>query len=81
MLNYTVISVFLAAFGWYWYATGGFQHALGNGPYILMGLSAVGYLAVRALLFQAKRKNKIMKQNALKQRDLRERAAKRAGES
>lgn len=53
MVSYAVITVFVAGFGWYWYATGGFQRPSGTGPYIVMGLSAVGYLVVRGLLFVA----------------------------
>ena len=61
MTSYAVISVFVAAFGWYWWSTDGFQHASSTGPFILMGISALAYLVVRALLFQAKRKLRDLK--------------------
>ena len=61
MTSYAVISVFLAAFGWYWWETGGFQHASSTGPFILMGISAVAYLVVRAFLFQARRQYRELK--------------------
>lgn len=54
MVSYAVITVFVAAFGWYWLSTGGFQRPSSTGPYILMGLSAVAYIAVRGLLFLAR---------------------------
>jgi len=56
MTSYAVITVFVAAFGWYWWSTGGFQHSSSTGPFILMGISALAYLVVRGLLFQAKRR-------------------------
>lgn len=61
MTSYAVITVFVAAFGWYWWSTGGFQHASSTGPFILMGVSALAYVVVRGLLFQAKRKLRSLK--------------------
>jgi hypothetical protein len=61
MSSYALITVFLAAFGWYWWETSGFQGPTSAGPYILMGLSAFAYLIVRVLLFQARRKQKELK--------------------
>ena len=61
MTSYAVITVFVAAFGWYWWSSGGFQHASGSGPFILMGISAVAYVVVRGFLFQAKRKLRELK--------------------
>jgi hypothetical protein len=61
MTSYAIITVFLAAFGWYWWETSGFQRPTSAGPYILMGLSAFAYLIVRVLLFQARRKQKELK--------------------
>ena len=61
MTSYAVISVFLAAFGWYWWDTSGFQRPSSAGPYILMGLSAFAYLIIRVLLFQARSKQKQLK--------------------
>lgn len=62
MGSYAVISLFLAAFGWYWWATGGFQHGSGTGPVLAIGLSTVAYLAIRALLFLAQREMKKLRQ-------------------
>jgi hypothetical protein len=61
MTSYAVITVLLAAFGWYWWESSGFQRPSPAGPYILMGLSAFAYLLVRVLLFQAQRKQKQLK--------------------
>lgn len=58
MSTYAVISVFVAGFGWYWYATGGFQVRSPAGPLVLMAIAALAYVVVRALLFTAKRKIK-----------------------
>lgn len=58
MISYAVITVFVAAFAWYWKDTGGFQHQSSTGPFILMGLAAVAYILVRALLFRNRRKKK-----------------------
>lgn len=63
MVSYAVLTVFVAAFGWYWWSTGGFQRPSSTGPFILMGLSAVAYLAVRAILFAARSRLKQLKRN------------------
>ena len=55
MSSYGVLTVFLAAFGWYWWDSGGFLHPPAVGPVALMGLSAVAYLLVRILLYRAQR--------------------------
>lgn len=60
MATYTIMAVVLLAFGWYWAATNGFQaHANTNGPYYLTGASAVAYVVVRVMLFQARRQRKL----------------------
>jgi len=61
MTSYAVLSALVAGFGWFWWGTSGFQHSSPPGPFILMGLSALAYLVVRALLFQAERKYKELK--------------------
>jgi len=61
MTGYAVMAVFLAAFSWYWWESGGFVRLSSSGPWILMGLSAFGYLIVRALLYQAQRKQRQLK--------------------
>ena len=40
MISYVVMTVVVAAFGWYWLDTGGFQHRSGMGPLILFGIGA-----------------------------------------
>jgi len=52
MLSYAVITVMLAAFGWYWWDSRGFVEPPSAGPMVLMGLAALAYLVVRALLFR-----------------------------
>lgn len=60
MASYAAIAVVILAFAWYWAGTGGFQVPLSNnGPYYLFGAGAVAYLVVRALLFRARRQQKI----------------------
>jgi hypothetical protein len=61
MTSYAVMAVFLAAFSWYWWESDGFIRHSSSGPWILMGLSAFGYLIVRALLYQAQRKQRQLK--------------------
>jgi len=58
MISYAVMTVFVGGFGWYWWDSAGFQNRSSAGPFILMGLSAVAYLAVRALLFRNRQKHK-----------------------
>jgi hypothetical protein len=54
MSSYLVITVFLAAFGWYWLDTKDFQYAAGRGPILLLGLCALAYLLVRVLMYRAR---------------------------
>lgn len=58
MTSYAVITVFLAAFGWYWWDTAGYQQQSSFGPIILLALATVAYLAIRVLLFKARRQLK-----------------------
>jgi hypothetical protein len=58
MFSYGVISVFLAAFGWYWWDTDGFLNRSSSGPIIILVLATMAYLAIRVLLFRARRKQK-----------------------
>jgi len=58
MASYLAISVFLAAFGWYWWDTAGFVRASGSGPVIAIGLATVAYLTIRVYLFLAQREVK-----------------------
>ena len=61
MVSYAVITVFVAAFGWYWLDSQGFSGASSAGPFILMGLAAIAYLVVRALLFRSRQVQKSMR--------------------
>jgi len=62
MTSYVVITAFVAAFGWYWWDSGGFEHQTSDGPFILMGFSAVAYLFVRVLLFRNRHRHKRLRQ-------------------
>jgi len=71
MTSYAVITVFVAGFGWYWWDSRGFFEASSTGPYILMGLSALAYLVVRALLFRCRQILKSMRAKRTMSSDLR----------
>jgi ribosomal protein L37E len=68
MISYAVITAFVGGFGWYWVATQGFVEPSSTGPFILMGLAAVAYLVVRALLFRSRQQRKAMRQKLLPNR-------------
>jgi len=61
MASYAVIAVFLAGFGWYWWASGGFVAPLSHGPLAVMGLAALGYLVVRVMLFRNRQRQKALR--------------------
>ena len=61
MTSYSVLAVILAAFGWFWWESGGFEHRTSQRPFILMGLGGLAYLVVRTLIYQAQRKQKELK--------------------
>ena len=61
MTSYSVITVFVGGFGWYWWDSGGFQYLASSGPFILMGLAAVAYLVVRVMLFRNRQKQKALR--------------------
>jgi hypothetical protein len=71
MISYAVIALFIASFCWYWWESLGFTQASSVGPFILMGIAAVAYLAVRALLFKSRQKRKSMRQAVKLSSDLR----------
>ena len=71
MVSYLVITIFVAAFGWYWYASRGFTEPSQPSPFILMGISAVAYLIVRGFLFQARHQRRAMRQKHQMSNDLR----------
>jgi hypothetical protein len=61
MISYAVITDFVAAFGWYWWDSGGFVRQSSTGPFILMGLAALAYLIVRGFLFRSRLIQKSMR--------------------
>ena len=71
MISYAVITLFLCAFGWYWLDSRGFSEPTSSGPFILMGLTALAYIAVRALLFRSRQQRKAMQQKRIMSEDLR----------
>jgi hypothetical protein len=62
MISYSVIAVFVAAFGWFWWDSGVFEHRPSAGPFILMGLAGIAYLVVRGFLFRNRRRQKALRQ-------------------
>lgn len=71
MISYLVITIFVAGFAWYWWASKGFSEPSSIGPFILMGLSAMAYLVVRVLLFRARQLRRAMQQQGRMSSDLR----------
>jgi hypothetical protein len=71
MLSYAVITVMLAAFGWYWWESRGFVEPPSAGPMMLMGVAAVAYLVVRALLFRNRQLQKAQRERRSLQDGLR----------
>ena len=74
MISYVVITVFLSAFGWYWWDSGGFEHQSSAGPLILMGLAAVAYLVVRAFLFRNRYRQKVLRKKEFMRSKLRQKS-------
>jgi hypothetical protein len=71
MVSYLVITLFILGFGWYWIDSEGFTTMSSAGPFIVMGLMAVAYIVVRGFLFQARSKQKAMRQKLKMSADLR----------
>ena len=71
MISYAVITVFLAAFGWYWWDSGGFERQSSAGPFILMGLATVAYLSVRVVLFRNRQRQKVLRKKEFMRSKLR----------
>jgi hypothetical protein len=71
MFSYLAITVFVAGFGWYWWASGGFVEPSPPGPFVVMGLSAVAYLVVRVFLFRYRHQKKALAQRATMSSELR----------
>jgi len=71
MISYVVITAFVAAFGWYWWDSGGFEHRSSAGPFILMAVAAVAYLIIRVLLFRNRHRQKVLRQKKFMHPELR----------
>jgi hypothetical protein len=71
MTSYLVITVFLAAFGWYWWESAGYSRMSSPGPFILMGIAAFAYLVVRVFIFRTRGEQKAMRQRRQMSKDLR----------
>jgi len=71
MASYLAITLFLGGFAWYWWDSAGFVEPASPGPFALMGVAAVAYLAVRALLFRARQQRKVLRGKAGASRELR----------
>jgi len=71
MISYAVITVFIAGFCWYWWDSRGFNEPSSPGPFILMGLSALAYLVIRALLFRSRQLRKAMRAKRIVSSELR----------
>lgn len=56
MISYVIITLFLVAFGWYWWDTAGFQERSSSGPVLLLVVGTLAYVAIRILLFRARKK-------------------------
>lgn len=71
MISYAVITVFIAAFCWYWWDSRGFAQMSSGGPFVLMGIAAVAYMVVRVFLFRNRQELKLMRQARKMSSDLR----------
>jgi hypothetical protein len=71
MLSYAVITVFIAGFGWYWWASRGFTAATHAGPFVVMGVAGLGYLVVRGFLFRARQQRRKLREGRQLGKELR----------
>lgn len=71
MSSYAVITLFIAGFCWYWWDSRGFADMASRGPFILMGIAAIAYVVVRAMLFRNRQQLKSMRQARKLSSDLR----------
>ena len=55
MLSYVAITLMVAGFGWYWWASDSFQQSITAGPAALIALGVAIYLVVRVMLFTTMR--------------------------
>jgi len=65
MTSYAVITLFIAAFCWFWWESRGFAVMPSPGPFVLMGLAALAYVVVRVLIFRSRQLRKSMRQSKL----------------
>ena len=54
--------LFVAGFGWYWWESRGFMQPPSGGSLVLMGLAAIAYVLVRAMLFRSRQLHRQMRQ-------------------
>lgn len=54
MFSYVALTVLVAAFGWYWWQTGGLAQPATDGPLFVMGIGVLAYLVARGFLFVAR---------------------------
>ena len=54
MASYLVLTLFMVAFGWYWFDTQSFVYKSSTGPFVLFGIAAIAYLVIRIYLFKYK---------------------------
>jgi hypothetical protein len=64
MVSYAAITLIVAGFGWYWWASDGYAQTTSAGPFYLMVGAAMGYAVVRVFLYRAKRKLKELRKEA-----------------
>ena len=61
MLSYAVITLFVGGFAWYWWDSQAFLLPPSRGPLTLMGVTALGYIVVRAFLFRNRQQQKALR--------------------
>jgi len=54
MASYGVLTLLLAAFGWYWVETESFQYQSSMGPYVLFAGAAAAYVVIRIFQFKSR---------------------------
>jgi hypothetical protein len=64
MASYTCIAVLVLAAGWYWWESSDFSRLPSTVPVVLVSLGTVGYLVVRVMLFNAKRRMRKLREAA-----------------
>lgn len=62
LASYIAVTLILVAFVWHWWSSNGFTQASSPGPLLLMGFTALAYVVIRAMLYQARRRLKELKQ-------------------